>query len=618
MEPDNVAQFSEKLEICQSFSEIKRGMQELNITCHSHSSFGSSILQRLLVLSGDFAEVREFMLDRASNLPGSKCLLELLDWFICQQRPSLMWNGLYSLLSTSIELGLCLPADIQLLLDQIPNFRLDKDETKSMGETPSAQKWYNMIAKAARSSPVFGLKDLTQSQLQQLITLVRDAPFSPIALETFRFAQSHLHGHETFKIGIACDLIRLCVTNTKPTKSMDGMDDVKLLLQDLQPAAAVQVLIRMTDEFVSGEKLTSAQFGVIELWAQGLSSLARSSARKILSQTNWADFGWSSESVDNLSSKYSTTVFRRKAIMRLWAISQLGSAVSSKRASPDFQALVGSMVRVLKDELQPHQDLMAEVVFTLQLLSLPSPSLVLRNVAKSSASGLSFRTSVEKYQAALIKVADNPLSCFRDDEIYQVVNATSTQHMKALAHRTNCDPESFLHIAQSMIMQDAASSKIVTRILRSNLDIKMALAYARRLDPKSSSSHTVQSTPGSGDESSFTIAPTTALHIINTLATSFAISPALSPREAYRKVYWLYCFLCRYTGGSAVGESMTRALWHAGVTRYQETGATPERVQWVLSKVRQVEGNEAAQRLLRGTEDTGRKGGIGNRRQKAR
>jgi len=86
------------------------------------------------------------------------------------------------------------------------------------------------------------------------------------------------------------------------------------------------------------------------------------------------------------------------------------------------------------------------------------------------------------------------------------------------------------------------------------------------------------------------------IHLINHLAVSFAVTPAVTPLSAFRKVYWCYLFLHRY--GAPIQGPITRALWHAGVTRFQETGATLARFKWILTMVREVEGEKVARLLL--------------------
>lgn len=84
--------------------------------------------------------------------------------------------------------------------------------------------------------------------------------------------------------------------------------------------------------------------------------------------------------------------------------------------------------------------------------------------------------------------------------------------------------------------------------------------------------------------------------LINSLAVSFATSPVATPRAALRRVHWCFIFLSRYK--IRVEPIITRALWHAGVTRYGEQGTSATYLRWILWRIGQVEGPAVAQELL--------------------
>jgi hypothetical protein len=86
------------------------------------------------------------------------------------------------------------------------------------------------------------------------------------------------------------------------------------------------------------------------------------------------------------------------------------------------------------------------------------------------------------------------------------------------------------------------------------------------------------------------------IELVHDLAISFATSPVATPRAALRRVYWCYRFLRRYS--IPIQPIMTRALWHAGVVRYGEQGTSAILLNWVLARVREVEGYHVAKELL--------------------
>jgi hypothetical protein len=89
---------------------------------------------------------------------------------------------------------------------------------------------------------------------------------------------------------------------------------------------------------------------------------------------------------------------------------------------------------------------------------------------------------------------------------------------------------------------------------------------------------------------------TAVLKFVHDLAIVFAVSPALSNRQALRKVFWCFNFLHRY--GAPIHPPITKALWYAGVTRCEGKGTARKVVLWLLRKVREVEGPMTAENLL--------------------
>ncbi len=204
--------------------------------------------------------------------------------------------------------------------------------------------------------------------------------------------------------------------------------------------------------------------------------------------------------------------------------------------------------------------------------------------------------SIDKLQADLLSVTASRIALFKEDDIYKNARINLNTYVSHLAERTNEDPEAFRQTAHALIMRDKLSMKIITRILQNNLSQKLCLAHAS--NPGQLQSNEAENTRSSIPEPPSRLTPAIALNLLNSLARSFALSPELTPRQSFRKVYWIYLYIHRYTAGTAIGRDIIRPLWHAGITRYKETGTSPEKVKWILDKVRGVEGDEVADRLL--------------------
>jgi len=85
--------------------------------------------------------------------------------------------------------------------------------------------------------------------------------------------------------------------------------------------------------------------------------------------------------------------------------------------------------------------------------------------------------------------------------------------------------------------------------------------------------------------------------LVNAMAFTLARAPEFAPRQAYRAVWQCYRYL--RDRRATLDVNMTRALVHAGVTRYLKAGlwVSTMRFTWILKWVRMVEGDEVASRL---------------------
>ncbi|KZF24357.1 hypothetical protein L228DRAFT_259587 [Xylona heveae TC161] len=121
----------------------------------------------------------------------------------------------------------------------------------------------------------------------------------------------------------------------------------------------------------------------------------------------------------------------------------------------------------------------------------------------------------------------------------------------------------------------------------------------------SSSTSSLSASPKSYPHSSLSPTPTPTLPslsksriaLLHSLATAFAHAPHLTPRVALRNILRCYTYLHRH--GAGMTHEMSRALAHAGITRALQEGnhVGMEKVRWILQKVRDLEGQEVADKL---------------------
>jgi hypothetical protein len=159
-------------------------------------------------------------------------------------------------------------------------------------------------------------------------------------------------------------------------------------------------------------------------------------------------------------------------------------------------------------------------------------------------------------------------------------------------------------LLRRMIQKSTQSFGIVCQLLENNTMVKETLKM-----PQSSVS-TLNETPRrrNGLVAPWLVAPKSPVgascpptreqivDLLHDLARSFATSPVATPRAAFRRVYWCYLFLTQH--GVPIQSTITRALWHAGVTRYGEQGTSATLLKWILCRVSEVEGEDVAGQLL--------------------
>ena len=597
--------FHDLLSRCQSLQEIRDLVQRLEINLLQAPADSRRILKYMLNSNWEATELQDFILDRTLHAPGSGCFEDLLHWLTSKPHSEAHFKSFYVCVRKCLHLGLLSEREIEVLLAKLAKIEIVlQGIIMNFGDTELIQSWYWMMADAMRSCPIFSLNDLGEKRLQTWLFCVAEAPFALCALDTFRVLQQEFTTADGFgfKVNGARGLIKKWIGYAhgavqrrlpSPNKAHDkpnlGYAKVADFLTGLQPPVAAKSICQITEKLVRDVLKGSRQPVALDIWMQTLSRLPRRSAGKILQDRSWRRRLGEEGSASRLSS-------RQGVVVRLWTATCLAAEPSKAHHLQELEELTQILVPLFGRQLKPSQNLLSEMIFTLQSLPLPSTSAVLQAVIKFSAGDLRIRGSMDKLQVNMVRVSKSRIALFEKDDIYKNAKVNLKPYLRQLAEQVNTDPEAFLQVAYYLIMRDKLSIKIITRILQHNLALNLSLAHAAvstQMQVKEPH-HTAQPTT----TASPSLNQTVALNLMNSLACAFALSPVLTPRQSFRKVYWVYLHLHRFTWGIGITPEVTRALWHAGVTRHKETGTSPDKVRWILSKVRETEGQEVADRLL--------------------
>lgn len=591
-------QFHNLLSKCESLQDIRDLVQRLERKVSKPPGHSRLIVKHLLNSNWGLCELPNFLVDGTLNSPESGCFEELFQWLISRSQSKANLDSIYACIQKSLSLGLLSALEAQRLLTELANVNTKSNGAiLKLGDTETIQDWYWMMAKAMDGCPVFNFKDLGQNHLLQWCFRVSEAPFAPSAFDTFRLAQRYLATSTFFgfKVNVTQGLVRKWVTYAQraqkhqPVDLMNGQLEITWnyakvadFLAALQPCVAAKSICQITEKLVRDVLKGSRQPYALEMWMKVLSRISISSADALLEDRAWTGSFATGTAASGISPQ-------QAIILRIWTANQMATRAPKAHRSQSLQDLTRRLIQHLEGQLRPGQDLLAELLFTFQSLPLPSPSPAIQRIARSCTGNLHLHGSIDKLQADVLSVAEAPLTLFKEDDVYRNAGYNLSKYVTLMAERATMNPDAFLQLAHALIMRDKLSIKVITRILRHSRALNLSLAHA----VGATSTHATPTNPPSHSPNR-----ATSLRLLNSLARSFAISPVLSPRQSFRKVYRIYLHLHQYTWGCAIGPDITRALWHAGVTRYKETGTSPEKVAWILGKVREVEGHEVADWLL--------------------
>lgn len=610
-------QFDQQLLSCQSVQEMRDLVRQLQIKVLQVPDYSRRMLRQLLSLDCGVTKLHSFILDATLYVPGSGCFEEVFLWLTSKPHSQTDMDSFYTCVQRILCLGLLSGRELRVLMIKLWHANVDQQGSISkLCATPDIQKWFWMMADSLKTCQVMGLEDLDQDHLVNWLFCVSTAPFAPCALDTFRMLQWYLVERNALKVNLMQGLVQKWIKYAGETRLDSVTDSIELqdgsnldfemiadFLTCINRVAAASCVCRISEKLVRDVMKGSRTPNALEIWMQILSHVSKSSADSLLKNRIWKDGLGENASASMLSSQ-------QKIVVRLWTVTRLAAQGPEAEYLQNFPSLTRHLVRLFERQLRPGHHLLVEIMSTIQSLPLPSPSAALETIAKTCRKGFLVHGSIDRLQADLLTMSSSRIAVFKEDAIYKNAKINHIEYVTVLAGRATKNPEEFLDMAHALIMRDKLSLKIVTRILRHSLALNITLSHAaiaRQREPPQSQHPSppytparpnpppVPPDPGGAPQPP---TPAMALYLLNSLARSFALSPALSHRQSFRKVYWIYLHIHRYTCGAAIGPEIVRALWHAGVTRYKETGTSPTKVGWILQQVREVEGREVADRLL--------------------
>lgn len=602
-----------RLKDCKTLLDIKSLVQDLDINLRGAPELCGHVLDHMLKAGVCDQDVATFICDPNFNPPGTHHQKTVMLHHQMRPVPQKSWKALRNALVKAAELGVVAVEDFPDVIRLLWKVQIQTEDGRCYPAKPSGiQGDILELLKAIDRSAVVKIEDLGPPFLSELFSTV--APYRwPISRKLLWRLSPWASPDHASTVGqlIVCWLRGI---PREVTADDAGQQLAKLLisipLEVLSPTVlqATARLVAITQE----NPRLGYLFGN---WSQALSLLNRGGTTRVqITRDECARF---------LQDRSTGLTPERRLLTLMWtAMSVCHSIKQSTSILKDLQ-IREHVSQVFSGESEHDtRDILGRVVLTMQTLPLPHKRLLLQNITIVTDRPIKVFRHYQYFQANMDSLTNRDFAKLEDSNFYHHVKHTYHDALVELAESINDDIHLFKRLSRAMISKNKTTFKIICRILKHNQTLKFALSqyflrYNRsrhrleRPTPGSKAAdgdvdRTIQdsettATPGRGRphggprEVPF-LDPVEAVDLINHLAMSFSLSEVISARSALRKVYWCYIFLHRY--GGPIQPAITRALWHAGVTRYEPYLPPAALLKWILQQVKAVEGDAMARKLL--------------------
>ncbi|KAL2441143.1 hypothetical protein ABEF94_013509 [Exophiala dermatitidis] len=623
----------ERVTQCQSLAEVQDMLTEHAINLRKNKDLGQAISRHILRLS--VPDIEAYLCDPAFHPPGTSFHLQMLPYLLARKWDFRSWHAIRDSFCKAAELGLASIMDLRAIIIQVadagPMTLVKEDGRTQIVKSAEKERFIYRILMSLSSSRVIELNDLGHEFLSGLMRKMgRSRRLTSTSQQILWKLSRWASAQDASVIG---RLIILCLR----TKCRDETgEEIGQKLADrfapIDTSVLQLALLQTTGELVrlAQEDRTSTYMYLFYHWTGTLALLGSRSGILEFSQDIWAS---SSASTGSLSAEQRLIVFA-------WTFLALGKGRRSSPALSERLALLELFETTLKRVPQlANREFVDRAILAIRHTPLPNRHVLLHHLSRL---GDGTPVVAGTHPVGLSEVDGfhgQTFSLFLNQDLYQHARLNYNDVLAELAESLNQDLSLFKTLSRRMIFKNPRSFEIISRLLENNISLKIALSQAfntlqnnetqqfpdppltrtmenthfsaSKRNPQDGtrrSSITQERQPKGSSSSPFSAPDSTsdfvatypssheALDLVNHLAVSFATSPVTSVRAALRRVYWCYTFLHRY--GGPVRPTVTRALWHVGVTRYGDSGTSRTLLHWILSLIRRTEGEDVARHLL--------------------
>lgn len=606
-----LAEFRSLIQAVKTPEQLRQAIKQLDIDFIHEPRCSELVLDHLLDPETSPDLVIQFLLDPTLNRPGASNYARLLEKLKERAHGSVLVEGILSTIPQAVYLGLMSTEQIRIAFEILSDIKVCSEERiLDLKATPVLNKLCSDVLQALITSTIIDAKDLGKEFFRKIMVQMSTCPFSMIKGKLWWDLRHYV---DRSSVEVAN---KICLS-WLPRIQDGGIKEMANFLQMLPYPVLAHSIYMITTKLALTSKKDAAGLTTLKSWHSILQKINYPTVRGIihcLSLEKDAVIGYDQE----LTSQERLLILSWISSALCRGHSQSPRLLQSLNLQADFLVCFGPSNNSGVDTLD-------RVLYSLKELPLPQKTLVLRSLPDLSGNLLRVAGKTDVVTDHLMAFTGNALHELLDDHLYQLVKKNCPNRLSELASSINYDLNRFLHLAERLLATDKSACKIIYRVLRHNIPFQRAVSETgtQFVHPSTSSkgdkNHgkplliqdecgtqgdsdrllSSSPVPGLGESQDLPatrVSPVQAIHVINRLALLVATSPVLPKRSAYKKVYWFYQFLREH--GGYLGAAISRAFWHAGVTRYHGRGQTPTRLNWILSKVREIEGPEVVRLLL--------------------
>lgn len=578
-EEESYEELCRQIKKCTKLKTLRNVIASAGVNMRQHPELAETAFRHMLKKhSSDVAvnnsTLHEILTDPTLNPPGSRNHLILMQELHDNGVTRKTWdNVMFPAIQDALRLGLVGVEELQDMILLLPNLHCrSRIATTQDGEKIVSD--YHRLLTCLGECKVLRLKDLDRTFVKEWYMRIAEGTPHDNAV-TLLWRLRALSGKSD--IEVVADLVtsklqhlaQECLSITDKFKAW-----IIALPQDLRGPA----ILHTSQSLVASAMTGRISMAELERWYQTFSSLNTEACAHIVIDRSMWDQALSSRGMltpgQNLLSLAWTVTY---LIPNQQESSQLLSSFNFKEQF--LEIFSGTSVT-------RQSDLLGQVIMTLDTLPLPAKENLYWHLQNFTDKSLVAMLGHRVHEDSLKLLLERDLTKLNDEQFYRWAKRNMNDTLIDTSHAATEDLDAFRSLAQNLIMKNKASFKIVNRILQHNLAIKFALPMWP--------DHVEYQKHEYGGQ--FNLDPAKVTDLVHQLAISFAVSPVIGPRSAFRYVYQLYLYLHRY--GAPIHPLMARALWHAGVTRYGKDGTSTAQLDWCLFKVREIEGPKTADMLL--------------------